>query len=273
MLAARGDVSRMNPSPMLLVSVNFFKKIWKECSNLSTVPTIPTGTCLARLFVEAEDNKKSALAIFLASIIYYTWRARNCFMHGEPYLQPSAIAIKALHDANIGNWNVHCNQQASWTSPPVGWLKVNFDGSVYTNFKAGLGCVVRDHHGGILAAKGVKTFSRSVSMTEFRSASMSLELARRFFGEAVGIIVEGDSMETCNRLNRILAGAALGISEIALAKICLEAPRIVISLVDREANKAADLVAKNAAEYDFDWERGMPQSQELLFIIQSDYDL
>ncbi|KAK8930841.1 hypothetical protein KSP39_PZI016305 [Platanthera zijinensis] len=94
----------------------FFKKFWKECSRLSIVPTIPTGTCLARLFAEAADNKKYALAIFLASIVYYTWKERNCFIHGEPYLQASAIAIKALHDANIGSWNVHCNQQTSWTS-------------------------------------------------------------------------------------------------------------------------------------------------------------
>ncbi|KAK8955236.1 hypothetical protein KSP40_PGU017173 [Platanthera guangdongensis] len=80
-------------------------------------------------------------------------------------------------------------------------------------------------------------------------------------------------METCVRLNRILAGAAMGVAESVLARTCLETPRIVISWVDREANKATDHVAKIAAENDFDLERGMPQSQELLSILQHDFAL
>ncbi|KAK8945074.1 hypothetical protein KSP39_PZI007956 [Platanthera zijinensis] len=234
---------------------------------------ISTNTCLDRLLSEATNNRKSGLAIFLTSIIYYTWKARNSFVHGEPFLQPTAIAINALHDADNGSWNVHCNHQISWTSPPVGWLKVNFDGSVHANFKAGLGCVVRDHLGTPLAAKGVKIFSRSIMATEFKSACMGLDLVRHFMHDTVGIILEGDSSEACTKLNRILTGSAIGDVEVSLSKMLVEAPRVVISLVDREANKAADHVARIAADYDFVWERGMPQSQEFLSIIQHDYAL
>ncbi|KAK8914269.1 hypothetical protein KSP39_PZI023520 [Platanthera zijinensis] len=102
---------------------------------------------------------------------------------------------------------------------------------------------------------------------------MGLDLVRRFLHDTTGIIMEGDSSEACTRLNRILAGAAIGDVEASLSKILLEAPRVIISLVDREANKAADHVARIAADYDFVWERGMPQSQDFLSIIHHDYAL
>ncbi|KAK8930711.1 hypothetical protein KSP39_PZI016379 [Platanthera zijinensis] len=184
-------------------------------------------------------------------------------------MQPSVIIIQAKHDALLGNWNVHRNHQALWTSPLIGWLKVNFDGSVQDSYWAGLGCVARDHRGDLLAAKGIKCHSRLVDMTESRGAFAGLAVVRSFFISVTGIILEGDSTSACDRANRILSGAYSGDTEASFAKVIMEAPRVVISLIDREANTVADFVAKFACDNELDWGSGMPLSQNLFRIIST----
>ena len=40
-----------------------------------------------------------------------------------------------------------------WLPPPVGWLKVNFDGAIFKGKNvAGLGCIIRNDKGLVMAA-------------------------------------------------------------------------------------------------------------------------
>ncbi|KAK8955719.1 hypothetical protein KSP40_PGU005922 [Platanthera guangdongensis] len=214
--------------------------------------------------------------------MYYIWKARNCIIHSEPYMQPSAIIIHTLSDAEPGNWNVQRNHQSIWTSPPVGrpvpiwlppsfgWLKINFDGSVHPNTIVGLGCTIRDHDGSLIIAKGTPIRRRSVNMTEVRSALLGITLAKDFMNSTLGFILEGDSAFACATLNRILGGVHGGDVEEGLAGSLKDCPRIMITLIDRRANSAANFVANSACTSDFLWERGMPQSHALSFILSKD---
>ncbi|KAK8943196.1 hypothetical protein KSP39_PZI009312 [Platanthera zijinensis] len=139
-------------------------------------------------------------------------------------------------DASKGNWAAQLNLDNSWSPPPSSWLKVNFDGSVHPNARAGFGCTIRDDRGMLLAARG------------------------------------GDSTFACLALNRILAGVYHGDVESKLARLMLECPRLVISQIGRRANSAADFVANQACLSDFVWERGMPLPHALSFVLSKDYE-
>ncbi|KAK8970532.1 hypothetical protein KSP40_PGU014773 [Platanthera guangdongensis] len=128
-------------------------------------------------------------------------------------MESAAIIIHALSDAEPWNWNVQRNHQSIWTSPPVGWLKINYDGSIRENFKGRLVCVVRNHLGEPLAARGLKSRRCSVGMTEFMSATEGIALAKIFLNEAAGVILEGESSTACDILQRIISGAFSGNAE------------------------------------------------------------
>lgn len=110
--------------------------------------------------------------------------------------------------------------------PATNWIKVHFDGFVHDNNNAGLGCVIQGHDGDLNAAKGIKYWSRSINMTELRSAQAGLELAKLIFGNTQGVILEGDSAISCKRLKQILTGTTTWDAEQCIAKMLKDAPRI-----------------------------------------------
>ncbi|KAK8959478.1 hypothetical protein KSP40_PGU012973 [Platanthera guangdongensis] len=209
-------------------------------------------------------------------MILHAWRVVNNLLPTNHWLFCHNLRINVDcpwgcgQEETVNHMLGDCN---FWTSPPIGWLKINFDGSVWENFKAGLGCVVHTHLGEPLAARGVKSRSCSVDMTKFRSATEGLALAKIFFNKAAGIILEGDSSTACDMLQRILSGAFSGNAEAYFAKLLAEAPRVVISLIDRDANTVANSIAKLACDTYFEWERGMPQSHEFFHLVHHDIAL
>uniref|UniRef100_A0A7N2KZZ0 RNase H type-1 domain-containing protein n=1 Tax=Quercus lobata TaxID=97700 RepID=A0A7N2KZZ0_QUELO len=80
-----------------------------------------------------------------------------------------------------------------WKPPPLGVVKVNFDGAIFsTQSSAGLAMVVRDQAGLVLASLSQKIpLSTSVEIVEVIAARRALLLARELGFERV--MVEGDS--------------------------------------------------------------------------------
>ncbi|XP_030970588.1 uncharacterized protein LOC115990962 [Quercus lobata] len=84
-------------------------------------------------------------------------------------------------------------QHVRWTPPPSTSLKINFDGTIFHETdKAGLGVVVRDHKGRVMASMSKKTKLPSSSdeveaLAVVRAISFALEL------HLPSVIVEGDS--------------------------------------------------------------------------------
>ncbi|KAK8954287.1 hypothetical protein KSP39_PZI002052 [Platanthera zijinensis] len=251
--------------------------IFGSCSFMARIKVILgkmnfhfSNDLLEDLLEELHINRKSIKIKLLASLIYRIWKARNQFVHSEQPLSPSSIVLNAILDASDGNWATHVNLDTSWLPPPLGWLKVNFDGSVHPNNYAGLGCTIRNHTGELLAASGARIQSRSVNMTELRSALHGTSLAKDYLDNLIGVIVEGDSDSAIAALNRILSGFYDGEVETKLASCLKDLPKVAISQIDRRANSAADYVANMACSSNFWWERGMPLTQALSFILSKD---
>ncbi|KAK8947700.1 hypothetical protein KSP40_PGU006160 [Platanthera guangdongensis] len=107
-------------------------------------------------------------------------------------------------------------------------------------------------------------------MTEFMAAIAGLRRATQHYEGTLGLIIEGDSMVTINRISRILAGCSSGQHESLTARLMKDFPRVDLSLVDRMANSATDHLAKNACYFGFDWVWGMPLTQALSLILTHD---
>ncbi|KAK8953056.1 hypothetical protein KSP40_PGU021377 [Platanthera guangdongensis] len=108
-------------------------------------------------------------------------------------------------------------------------------------------------------------------MTELRSALHGILLAKSYLNNVFGVIVEGDSAYACAVLNRILSGIYDGGLETKLAHCFKDFPKLAISQFDRSANSAADYVASMVVSSRFWWERGMPLTRALSFILSKDY--
>ncbi|XP_038974418.1 uncharacterized protein LOC120105754 [Phoenix dactylifera] len=81
----------------------------------------------------------------------------------------------------------------SWVPPPLGHLKVNFDGSMLVDgTTGGIGFVIRDSWGRLVAAGGQRTLGLTVVGAELRAAWEGLSFARRVLG-AERVLLEGDS--------------------------------------------------------------------------------
>ena len=84
-------------------------------------------------------------------------------------------------------------QHVKWTPPPSTSLKINFNGTVFHETdEAGLGVVVHDHQGRVMASMSEKTKLPSSSdeveaLATVRAISFALEL------HLPSVIVEGDS--------------------------------------------------------------------------------
>lgn len=130
--------------------------------------------------------------------------------------------------------------------PPLGWIKINFDGAVGENNVAGLGCNIRNSSGNLMAPKGEMISSHTVGMVELRSVRIGLETANEFLSSITGIIIERDSTFVQQKLNLIPKGIYTRATKSNIATVLKEMPRVQLSLIEGSAHKAADYISKRA---------------------------
>ena len=134
-----------------------------------------------------------------------------------------------------------------WQPPPEGLYKANFDAAYFGNWSlAGIGVVVRDSEGEIIAALSQQIHEpHSVDAAEALACSRAVAFAREL--SLFSVIVEGDSMlvvqaVTNKRENLTLFGHV--VKEIH--GLCSSFTRISFQHVRREGNKLAHALARRA---------------------------
>ena len=88
-----------------------------------------------------------------------------------------------------------------WTPPSAGFYKLNFDGAVFENSgRAGLGVVVRDVEGMIIAALSQNIpLPSSVESVEAMAARRAILLAQEI--SLTRVVMEGDSLKVIEAIN------------------------------------------------------------------------
>jgi ribonuclease HI len=100
--------------------------------------------------------------IFVISL-WHIWEARNAIRNGEREVHPHRLVEKILayvdmvvlhmYDPVIPN-SCDSVKPKYWSPPPEGWVMVNVDATIFQKAnRMGLGIVVRDHRGEVLAAR------------------------------------------------------------------------------------------------------------------------
>ncbi|XP_038974764.1 uncharacterized protein LOC120106009 [Phoenix dactylifera] len=160
----------------------------------------------------------------------------------------------------------------SWVPPPLGHLKVNFDGSMMMDgVFGGVGFVIRDSWGRMVAAGGQRTMGLSVVGAELRAAWEGLSFAKRVLG-AEWVLLEGDSsvvVDWIRGVDRYGDGHPL-IREIR--RLAQEFGGFQVAHVYREANRAADWVASFVARHsgEFLWTSVGEISSDLYSLLYRD---
>jgi hypothetical protein len=102
------------------------------------------------LNIPCEDVQMFQLsAVIVLDVI---WRVRNDKVHNRSviYLQGIIAQIRSTFDIHSRVW-VNKSMSESWSCPPVGAVKLNFDVAVRSSFMVTT-AVITDHDGVILAA-------------------------------------------------------------------------------------------------------------------------
>ena len=138
----------------------------------------------------------------------------------------------------------------SWTPPPPGWLKINFDGATFKDRKlAGLGGVIRNDNGLIMAAfTQTIPLPTSVEMVEVLAARSALVLAKELCLNQV--LLESDSEIIINALSN--GGRDSSSYGHILLDIKLLTPAFMgVSFCHsrRQANKVAHRLARSACNF------------------------
>ena len=114
----------------------------------------------------------------------------------------------------------------TWTPLSEGFYKINFDGAIFENFgRAGLGVVVRDVEGMVIAALSQNIqLPSSVDSVEALAARRAIILAQEI--SLTQVVVEGDSLKVIAAINSPKQSRTQWghiIEDIKKASLCLQA--------------------------------------------------
>ncbi|XP_038974801.1 uncharacterized protein LOC120106025 [Phoenix dactylifera] len=189
------------------------RQIW-QCSSVPLIDAVVSTQDLLRMLRDSMSRPRlAAEGILRAYLSYHIWLDRNAgIFEGRRGLPRMVVDRAARHAREVmvaatefssgmarDIWGSPFAVSAplfvtvSWVPPPLGYLKVNFDGSKSLDgLTGGVGFVIRDHGGRLVAAGGRRTPGITVVGAELRAAWEGLSYARQVLG-VERVFLEGDS--------------------------------------------------------------------------------
>jgi hypothetical protein len=136
------------------------------------------------------------------------WFRRNKVVHGGDFTPPNTLSRRLLGLIMHSTWPIlkkgatdsqqRSNEQVQWRPPPQNTYKVNWDAALDSvNQRMGVGVIVRDHMGRVIAARSTTVeFSSEPVVAEAIAALHAAEFSRDL--GLPKIILEGDSLQVVN---------------------------------------------------------------------------
>ncbi|OVA19136.1 Reverse transcriptase zinc-binding domain [Macleaya cordata] len=204
--------SHMESTDHLFLSCEVSKRIWFGSPIGLHYQSSATTPILLDLFVHWLEAKEDADIFKLAcNIIWQIWKARN-----QVIFEKKVVNIQVIITSAQAMFNEHgyctlsnsysispkANSHQRWIPPPVGSIKVNFDGATKDNTIAA-GIVIRNSEGSVLACQnfydGNHMGEDKALEAEARACLKGIELAKYLSSNS--IILEGDSLILVNILS------------------------------------------------------------------------
>ncbi|XP_028555252.1 uncharacterized protein LOC110110727 [Dendrobium catenatum] len=143
------------------------------------------------------------MANIYCTAVFLTCKSRCKLVHGKIedsdfYIAANTVSLTMVSNfinIHLKNWDT--NQlmlSSSWCPPPTGWIKINIDASLKSNYLAGIGGVIRDDKGRSLLAFGTHYLHWDISQVELMEVYYLKNILRDWMHEAQGVIIEGDNL-------------------------------------------------------------------------------
>ncbi|XP_028555487.1 uncharacterized protein LOC110107984 [Dendrobium catenatum] len=238
------------------------KKVLLWLSKWGYILTQPVSfeDCLKELHLLYKRNP--VLVNIYCNVVFMTWKSRNLLIHEGREEIDFFIAANSLSMAvvvpsiNIHSENWDVNQQklfSSWRPPPPGWVKINVDAAMCSNYLAGTAGVCRDDKGRLLLAFGTQHVHWDIGHLELQAVYMLKNFLQEWMVEAQGVIIEGDNFNIIKRLQQALKRFKnKGFLEYDLSFVS-EFNQITFSFTTRNGNKLVDCCANYALGKSFIW--------------------
>ncbi|KAH9696063.1 putative reverse transcriptase/RNA-dependent DNA polymerase [Citrus sinensis] len=236
------------------------RKTWNLAPStfeLQNVPGQDIFSYAQNLCSNSRRNKAELMIMYCWAI----WFARNKLIFERKKIEPMVSAAKAesvleayqrvRKTGTLHIRNTREESQQRWSPPPTNVLKLNVDATTNSkDQKVGLGAVLRDSNGRVVAA-GIKqaSFRKDVSFAEAEAIQWGLQIAKE--AAAASLIVETDCKDMAELLNNTKGSRSeifWIISEIQTQK--REFQRIHFNFVPRFCNAHAHFLAKHALRKD-----------------------
>nr|POE77153.1 putative ribonuclease h protein [Quercus suber] len=214
--------------------------------------------CSSLLDIIQLCQAKSNLTDLFAMTASLIWLRRNQLRVGVtaiPVSQISAMAVDNLLEFRLASpppppRAAPIIRTVKWSPPPPGWLKINFDGAIFSSKGlAGLGAIIRNDKGLVMAAYTQSIpLPTSVEMVEVLAARSAIGFLRELHFDQV--IVEGDSEVIINAINKGgSSSSSYGhiIRDIKLASSAFQ--NLAFSHTRRLGNKVAHKLARLACNF------------------------
>jgi ribonuclease HI len=251
--------------------------VWHECSNrIQKTPLKHTRFLdifegLLQRFEEVEVD-------LFASVARQVWLRRNSWvfegMFSSPVqvlqrateqLQASTIATIPLKQHEQPPDMSYCSRPQrvlqKWRKPSAHFLKCNWDAALDVGRQLmGIGLLIRDHEGTVVAAK---CSTQSHVSDPLVAETIAVWTAARFikYKGLDNVVLEGDSLGVVNCLQEEEPSWAPAGHFIEDTKLCLSGLAWSVQHVGRDANSAADRLAKLALSLveEHQWVSSIPQ--------------
>ncbi|KAL0449788.1 UNVERIFIED_CONTAM: putative ribonuclease H protein [Sesamum latifolium] len=190
---------------------------------------------------------------FVIMICWTIWWSRNLKLARKDFLFPLQVVdfarnyLLAFSSHSPKNTLAVSVKKDSWSCPPTGWIKVNFDGNVLDGGRAlGLGIIARDAVGSCLAWLSVRlNRGGSAELAEVFAAREAICLAQKYQWHQV--ILEGDCSSVLDKLFEARPNFSISSPLIADTRsLCSLLNSVSFSHVLRSGNVAADFLASSA---------------------------
>ena len=133
--------------------------------------------------------------------------------------------------------------RVAWEKPPLGWMKLNNDGSALGNpGKAGGGGLIRDHQGNWVRGFARAHGNTSSSITELWALRDGLEIAKDL--GLNNLIVEMDALSIVLLMNNTKANLLMEPLLFDCRKLLAAIPNKRVVHTFCEANQCADILAR-----------------------------